>query len=396
MSWLINGEMASTSKIDADMLLRFGNLVTMDFWDGLWLNEGFATWMSWYSCNVFYPEWKVWQSYVTNDLQSALSLDALKSSHPIEVPVKRADEINEIFDAISYSKGSCVIRMISKYLGEDVFMEGIRRYLKKHAYDNTTTSDLWDALSDASGKPVSDIMDIWTKQVGFPVVTVTEKPGGKGITLKQNRFLKTGKGDVGVEDDKVLFPVVLGLKTKAGIDDSLLLSKREQDFDVATSGFFKLNADHSGIYRTSYTPERLNKLGEAAREGLLTVEDRAGMIADAGALASAGYQKTSGILALLKSFGDESEYVVWEELSSRISAIRSAWMFEDQEVRLSQFSHHATNNDRHAMLSNCSSGTWCLPKPTRKGGPLPKTKTTSRPNSRRSSLVALVSPATTR
>ncbi|KAI7426727.1 hypothetical protein KC336_g6217, partial [Hortaea werneckii] len=97
----------------------FGNLVTMDFWDGLWLNEGFATWMSWYSCNAFYPEWKVWQGYVTDNLQSALGLDSLRSSHPIEVPVKRADEVNQIFDAISYSKGSCVIRMVSKHLGED-------------------------------------------------------------------------------------------------------------------------------------------------------------------------------------------------------------------------------------------------------------------------------------
>ena len=102
----------------------FGNLVTMDFWDGLWLNEGFATWMSWYSCNKFYPEWKIWQSFVIDDLQSALSLDSLRSSHPIEVPVKRADEINQIFDAISYSKGSCVLRMISKILWREGFLGG--------------------------------------------------------------------------------------------------------------------------------------------------------------------------------------------------------------------------------------------------------------------------------
>lgn len=304
----------------------------MDFWDGLWLNEGFATWMSWYSCNAFYPEWKVWESYVTDNLQSALSLDSLKSSHPIEVPVKRADEINEIFDAISYSKGSCVIRMISRYLGEDIFMEGIRRYLKKHAFGNTQTGDLWAALSDASGKPVSDIMDIWTKHVGYPVLTVTESKDGKSINLRQNRFLKTGKQDVSADDDKVLFPVILGLKTKSGIDDTLLLTKREQDFAVSTSEFFKINADHAGIYRTSYTPERLQKLGQASKEGLLSVQDRAGMIADAGALASAGYQKTSGILALLKSFGDETEFVVWDELSTRISAIRNAWIFEDEQV----------------------------------------------------------------
>ncbi|KAF2876299.1 peptidase family M1-domain-containing protein [Massariosphaeria phaeospora] len=307
----------------------FGNLVTMDFWDGLWLNEGFATWMSWYSCNVFYPDWKVWEGYVTDNLASALSLDSLRSSHPIEVPVKRADEINQIFDAISYSKGSCVLRMISKYLGEDIFMEGIRRYLKKHAYGNTQTGDLWAALADASGKDVEKVMDIWTKKVGFPVVTVTE--GTDSIHVKQNRFLRTA--DVKPEEDETLFPVFLALRTAEGVDEELALTTREADFKVKDLDFFKLNADHSGLYRTSYSPERLHKLGVAAKQGLLTVEDRAGMIADAGALASSGYQKTSGILSLLDSFKSEKEFVVWVEIGSRISVLRSAWQFEDQAVK---------------------------------------------------------------
>ena len=309
----------------------FGNLVTMDFWDGLWLNEGFATWMSWYSCNKFYPEWKVWQSYVADDLQSALSLDSLRSSHPIEVPVKRADQINQIFDAISYSKGSCVLRMISKYLGEETFMEGIRRYLKKHAYGNTQTSDLWAALSDASGKDVEKIMDIWTKNVGYPVVTVTENEASKSIHVMQNRFLRTA--DVRPEEDKTLYPVFLGIRTKQGVDENMTLSGREANFVLPDLDFFKVNADHSGIYRTSYSPARLEKLGKAAKDGLLTVEDRAGMIADAGALAASGYQKTSGVLALLRGFDSESELVVWDEITSRIAAVRNAWIFEDQPVR---------------------------------------------------------------
>lgn len=308
----------------------FGNLVTMDFWDGLWLNEGFATWMSWYSCNSFYPEWKVWQSYVTDNLQSALSLDSLRSSHPIEVPVKRADEINQIFDAISYSKGSCVLRMISKYLGEDTFMEGIRRYLKKHAYGNTQTGDLWAALSDASGKDVEKVMDIWTKNVGYPVVTVTENSSSNSIHVKQNRFLRTA--DVKPEEDKTLFPVFLGLRTKDGVNEELTLSTREHDFKVPSLDFFKLNADHAGIYRTSYSSSRLEKLGQAAKKGLLTVEDRAGMIADAGALAASGYQKTSGILSLLKGFDSEAEFVVWDEILTRIASVRGAWVFEDPQV----------------------------------------------------------------
>lgn len=309
----------------------FGNLVTMDFWDGLWLNEGFATWMSWYSCDSFFPEWKVWEGYVTDNLQSALSLDSLRSSHPIEVPVKRADEVNQIFDAISYSKGSCVLRMISKYIGEETFLEGIRRYLKKHAYGNTQTEDLWAALSDASGKDVQKVMQIWTKNVGYPVISVTEDEKTNTIHVKQNRFLRTA--DVKPEEDKTLYPVLLGLRTKDNVEEELMLSEREQDFKVPDMDFFKLNADHSGIYRTFYTTARLEKLGKAAKAGLLSVEDRAGMVADAGALAASGYQKSSGTLNLLKGFSEESEYVVWDEITTWMASIRSAWTFEDEETK---------------------------------------------------------------
>lgn len=308
----------------------FGNLVTMDWWDGLWLNEGFATWGSWYCCNVFYPEWKVWQTYVTDNLQSALGLDSLRSSHPIEVPVKRSDEINQIFDAISYSKGSCVIRMLSTYLGEDIFMEGIRRYLKKHAYGNTKTDDLWAALGDASGKNVGELMATWTRKIGYPVVSVTEKDENT-IHLKQNRFLRTG--DAKPEEDQVLYPIFLGLKTENSIDGSKILLEREGDFKVPSLDFFKLNANHTNIYRTCYTPERLEKLGEAAKQGKLSVEDRAGMIADAGALATSGYQKTSGVLNLLKGFTGENEFVVWSEIIARLSSIQAAWLFEEKAIR---------------------------------------------------------------
>lgn len=326
----------------------FGNLVTMDFWDGLWLNEGFATWMSWYSCDKFYPEWKVWEGYVTDTLQGALGLDSLRSSHPIEVPVKRADEVNQIFDAISYSKGSCVLRMISKYIGEDKFMEGIRIYLKRHAYGNTQTGDLWAALGEASGKDIGSVMDIWTKKVGYPVITVTENESDSTIHLKQNRFLRTS--DVKPEEDTTLFPVFLGLRTKAGIDESLVLSGREDNFRVSDLDFFKLNADHTSLYRTSYTPARLEKLGKAAKAGLLKVEDRAGMIADAGALAAAGYQKTSGVLNLLKGFDEEKEFVVWNEILTRLGSIQGAWMFEDKSVRdaLEAFQRDLTSEKSHA------------------------------------------------
>lgn len=308
----------------------FGNLVTMDFWEGLWLNEGFATWMSLYACDVFYPEWKIWEDYVNSEFQFALELDSLRSSHPIEVPVKRADEVDQIFDAISYSKGSAVLRMIAKYIGTKSFLDGVKLYIHKHAYGNTRTADLWQALTETSGQPIDKVMGVWTTKVGYPVVSVTENPEKSSITVKQNRFLRTG--DLAPEDDENIYPVALGLRTAKGVEESML-SAREAELKLDDLDFFKLNADQSALYRTAYSPERLSKLGAAAKEGRLTVEDRTGMIADAGALALAGYGKTSGALSLLKSFGTETEYIVWAGLLSQLAEIRRNFIFEDEKIK---------------------------------------------------------------
>ncbi|PSK39950.1 aminopeptidase 2 [Candidozyma pseudohaemuli] len=309
----------------------FGNLVTMDFWDGLWLNEGFATWMSWYACDSLYPDWKVWESYVADSLQHALILDALRSSHPIEVPVKRADEINQIFDAISYSKGSSLLKMISRWLGEETFVKGVSNYLKKHKWGNTKTTDLWEALSEASGKDVVKVMDIWTKNVGFPIVHVEET--GKGeLSLTQNRFLATA--DVKPEEDKVLYPVFLGLKTSEGTDEAAVLETRNKTITLNTSDdFFKVNGDQSGIYRTAYSPERWTKLGNAGVAGKLTVEDRIGLVADASSLASSGFISTTALLDLVKSWSNEANYVVWDQILTSTSQVRGAMIFEDESVK---------------------------------------------------------------
>lgn len=310
----------------------FGDLVTMDFWDGLWLNEGFATWMSWYACDALIPEWKVWESYVSDSLQQALSLDALRSSHPVEVPVKSADQVNQIFDAISYAKGSSLLKMISKWLGEDIFIKGVLNYLKKHKWGNTQTSDLWAALSDVSGQDVVAVMDTWTKKIGFPVVKVEET--GNEITLTQNRYLATG--DVQAKDDTILYPIFLGLKTSSGIDESAKLYTRSTQITLdAKDDFFKVNADQFGVYRTAYTSARWTKLGKAGVEGKLTVSDRIGLVADAGALSSSGYIDTTDLLNLVKSWSKEENYVVWGEILARIGTIKAALVFETPAIRLS-------------------------------------------------------------
>ncbi|CUM67615.1 uncharacterized protein PRCAT00005315001 [Priceomyces carsonii] len=307
----------------------FGNLVTMDFWDGLWLNEGFATWMSWYACNALYPEWNVWESYVSDTLQSALSLDSLRSSHPIEVPVKKVDEINQIFDAISYSKGSAVLKMVSRWLGEEVFIKGVAKYLQRHKWGNTRTSDLWEALSEQSGKDVVKVMDIWTKNVGFPVIKVEEEKGE--LKVSQNRFLATN--DVKPEEDKVLYPVFLGLKTSQGTDESLVLDSRTKSFKLdVKDDFFKINGDLVGIYRTVYEPSRWAKLGKAGLTGKLSIEDRTGLVADAGSLASCGLIQTVDLLNLIKLWSSETSYVVWDQILGKINSLKAVMRFEEESV----------------------------------------------------------------
>ena len=188
------------------------------------------------------------------------------------------------------------------------------------------TSDLWAALSDASGKDVENDMATWTKKIGYPIITVEEH--GSKLHLTQNRYLRTA--DVKPEEDETLWPIFLGLRTKSGVAENLTFKTRDTTINLDDPEFYKLNANHTGVYRTLYPPERLAKLGQAA--DLLSVEDRAGLLGDAGALATSGYQKTSSLLDLLVGLKNEKEYIVWTEIASRIGSIKAAWLFEPKEV----------------------------------------------------------------
>jgi aminopeptidase N len=142
----------------------FGNLVTMRWWTYLWLNESFATWMAWLAVDEMFPEWQVWTQFIVDEQSVALKLDALENTHPIEVEIKHPDEIRTIFDAISYEKGASVLLMLQKYIGADNFRDGLRLYLKRHAYGNTESKDLWAAWEEVSGKPIKEFMGTWTGQ----------------------------------------------------------------------------------------------------------------------------------------------------------------------------------------------------------------------------------------
>ncbi|KAI9041713.1 M1 family metallopeptidase [Aspergillus affinis] len=294
----------------------FGNLVTMDWWNELWLNEGFATWVGWLAVDHFYPGnaqhplkpeyaptnhmYRMEYMVPAEGVQQAFHLDSLRASHPIEVPVKNALEVDQIFDHISYLKGS-----------------------------NATTNDLWSALSKASNQDVNSFMDPWIRKIGFPVVTVAEEPGQ--ISIRQNRFLSSG--DAKPEEDETRWWIPLGVKSGPKMEDvnsDALTSKTATIQGVGQDTFYKINKDLSGFYRTNYPADRLAKLGQSL--GLLSTEDKIGLIGDAAALATSGEGTTAALLVLLEGFKEETNYLVWSQISSSLANLRS--VFAQNELAL--------------------------------------------------------------
>jgi aminopeptidase 2 len=287
----------------------FGNLVTMEWWDHLWLNEGFATWVGWLAVDNIFPEWDVWTSFVNEDMPRALSLDALRSSHPIEVTVNDPAEIHQIFDAISYYKGASVIRMLSSWLGVETFLAGVRLYIRRHKWGNASTGDLWISLSEEANVDVSKFMTLWTKRVGYPVLTV-KKDGDESVNVTQSRYLSTG--DLSEEEDSTVWWAPLGMLVP-GKTESYTLTEKSQSFNIPADGLFKLNAGQTSVYRVNYPIETIRVLGEEVKKGkdglLKNTADRVGLIADAGNLCVSGEQTTTAFLELAQAFVNEDNYL---------------------------------------------------------------------------------------
>ena len=225
----------------------FGDLVTMDWWDDLWLNESFASWMGTKATDWAFPEWEMWTQFVNMDTNRALSLDGLKNSHPIEQEVKDPAEISQLFDAISYSKGASVIRMLEQFLTPQVFQQGIQQYLNANQYDNARTADLWAALEDASKLPVTAIMNTWTGQMGYPVLNVEKEEDGEQLelSLSQERFVYDNLlGES--EPENLVWQVPVGV-SQSDRDEgaSLVMDSPRASVTIPrpsdTDGWFKLN-----------------------------------------------------------------------------------------------------------------------------------------------------------
>ncbi len=315
----------------------FGNLVTMKWWTDLWLNEGFASYMGPKAVDHQFPKWKVWNQYIAQEFLGALHADGLKNTHPIEIDVKNPHEIREIFDPVTYGKGSCVNRMLEHYLGEETFRKGLNRYLKRFEYGNAVTMDLWHALEEVSGKPVKAIMAGYTRQGGYPVISVSaaeEKNGRTGLALEQKRFLFDGSADkenpgwkipVGIAASGMKKPVYELMKGKR-----LVLSfPRKRESGVS---WIKLNPGSSGFYRTSYSSDLFAKLTAAVKNGELNAIEGLGIVDDAFALIRAGKLRTSEGVEVLAGLSHATDYNLWTTISGSLGSVEAFFSGKNKKL----------------------------------------------------------------
>jgi len=303
----------------------FGNLVTMAWWDALWLNESFASWMGDKAVDHLFPEWDTWTSFVSQDTTRALSLDGLKNSHPIHQEVKNPAEIGQLFDAISYSKGGSVLRMLEDFLGSENFRKGLHDYLVKYSYDNADTGDLWDALGAASGEPVSEMMETWLHQTGYPYLDAEIEHGQTGITVSvdQRRFVYDSIIEDGGEDE-TLWHVPLRARS-AGSDEAASTLQRGRSASLSVGGgandWVKINPEQTGFFRVKYRSDDLALLRPAIESLDLSAVDRLGIQSDAYALAKAGIQPASEFLEIAQAYVNEDHAYVWGDLGANLGAL---------------------------------------------------------------------------
>ncbi|MGB5186828.1 MAG: M1 family metallopeptidase, partial [Acidimicrobiia bacterium] len=277
----------------------FGDLVTMKWWNGIWLNEAFATFASMKCIDAYRPDWKLWLTF-SSDRVHSMETDALAATRPIEIPVASPEEANAMFDSLTYEKGASVLRMLEQYLGEEAFRVGVSNYLKENAYGNTDGDDLWSALADASGEPVKEIMDTWIFQGGFPLVGVEGEPGDYTLTQRQFRYLGEG-------EHQWRLPVVV--RSSEGEQRILLEGERGR---VVAGDDLVVNAGADGFYRVAYSPEL--RAGLRERLSTLSGEERYAAISDAWADVLKGGSDAADYLKLVAGLSREPEVDVWQRI----------------------------------------------------------------------------------
>ncbi|MEP6821786.1 MAG: M1 family metallopeptidase [Chthoniobacterales bacterium] len=318
----------------------FGNLVTMAWWDNLWLNEGFASWMGSKCTAHFNPDWEVWlERDVPRDptrragipKETAMESDARSTTHPIQQPVATEAEANSAFDEITYKKGQSFIRMLESFLGEEKFREGIRKYIARHKFSNTTTTDLWNALGEASGKPVAEIATNWTQQPGFPIVVVSREADGK-IKLKQERFT------INFPDAPTLrwkIPLTYSVAGSSEPMSRLMEEETTEISDAPADRAVKFNVEGAGNYRVQYDNASWKLL--LAELPRMSVPDRVNLLCDAWALVQAKREPLAHYLELVEKLPGKTELAEREQVMTALSQIAGLLANESQAAAFKKY-----------------------------------------------------------
>jgi aminopeptidase N len=305
----------------------FGNLVTMAWWDNLWLNEGFATWMQAKAAEHLHPQWATWLNS-GGQKQFAMSLDARSSSHPIQQSVENETEAMAVFDAITYSKGQALIRMLEHYLGDSAFRAGIRTYMAEHAYANTTTADLWRALEAASGKPVAVLASRFTEQAGVPLVIVEVTCTGEEqrarlrqeqFTLRDRAGTRPSPADAEGKTKRWQLPVAIGPLRAVRAPETILLDGESAIAAGRCGEPVKLNLGDVGYYRVEY--DAASRAALAKSMALMAPADRVNLLADSWALVEAARAEARSYFELIEQVSRDDVRAVWEQIAGILSRL---------------------------------------------------------------------------
>jgi len=293
----------------------FGNLVTMKWWNDLWLNESFATFMATKFVDKFYPEWDLWNQFVEDAMNVAMGLDSLKTTHPIDVDVKSPAEIREIFDAISYDKGGCVLRMLENYVGEPNFQKGLKKYLSDFKYKNAKGQDLWDAIGKASKMPVTSMINTWLKQPGFPLVEINQN--GNNLKIKQKRYLLESNSKF----SKGLWSIPLSLGLEKEISNTLF-SKKSMSVKLPKNTIgFVANYGRKGFYRVKYDEGILLDLKMLVDEKRIPPIDRWAVQNDLFSLCVSGDEQVRNYLDFSDAYFDEDSYLASVNVAHNLASL---------------------------------------------------------------------------
>jgi puromycin-sensitive aminopeptidase len=305
----------------------FGDLVTMRWWNGIWLNEAFATLMELLCVDHFRPEWQRWVSFGV-ERDAAMATDGLDATRPVEYQVGPPEEAQGMFDVLTYQKGAGVLRMLERYLGEERFRAGVRGYLEAHRFGNTETADLWDAIEDASGEPVRDIMDSWILQGGFPLVTVdfsdaANQANQTTVEVGQEPFRYSDAGGPSAIGSAWTVPVIA--RAIDGAEARVLLGTEPALLDLGGGGpgaAVVVNARGSGYYRVRYDPELHRRL--AGRLDALDLLERFNLLGDTWAVVVARQAGPEAFLLLAEALDNEGDPDVWAQVTGALSLLDRA------------------------------------------------------------------------